>query len=165
MVRVEYPAPVRRLTLRWGDGDWEIADEVRVSSMTLPAPDPLPTGDKSIGFWVEATDGQGGVYHREVITDPLLGMEQFEEGGEITRGTHPHHKPTFEVLLPDLPEVTEVHLVSNPAGPPDQSGARPGRTVLTLPRGSQKGEQGGERSRKGTTQQSPDPDDEDGHQH
>lgn len=112
---LRWPGPVIRLTLLWDGSDWRIKSEQRVDSMTLPAPDPLPGGENSRGFWIETVDRDGRVRHREVMPDPLAGMEQFEEGGLVTRLTHPPHEVLIEVLIPDLPELAEVHLISNPA--------------------------------------------------
>lgn len=130
---VTYPCPVRRVTVRWDGSDWKIVKQIRVPSMTLPAPDPLPAGEQSRGFWIETSDVKGGIYHREVMPDPLLGMEQFQEGGEITRMAHPPHDLTIELLVPEVPGVSEVHIVRN-LPPPGKPGARSElrRTVLKL---------------------------------
>ena len=134
LIEVNYPCAVRRFILRWDKNEWKIVNQVRVSSMTLPAPDPLPAGEQSRGFWIEAADGKGAVYHREVMPDPLLGMEQFEEKGQINRINHPAHQVSLEVLVPDLPEVSELHLVSNPLGIHEHGEpSRLKRTVLKLP--------------------------------
>jgi len=104
--------------------------------MTLISPDLLPAGEQSRGFWIEGTDGKGGVYQREVMPDPLLGMEEFDEGGQIRRIDHPPHQVTIEILLPDLPEVSELHLISNPIGPRGEHGktGQLKRIVLKLSR-------------------------------
>lgn len=130
---IEWPAPVRRVGVHWDGSKWSIVSEVRVASMTLPAPDVLPDGDKSLGFWIEAVDAKGRVLHRETIADPLAGMERFDEGGLVTRTLHPPHEMTIEVLVPDAEGIAELHLVSNPTGPVHHGGeARFERTVLPL---------------------------------
>src|SRR5688572_18106179 len=111
VVPVRFPAPVRRVVVRWDGEDWTVVSELRVPSMTLPAPDSLPEGDATQGFWIELVEREGRVRHREVMDDPLAGMEQFEEGGEVTRLVHPPHDVTIELLVPDLPDG-ELHLVS-----------------------------------------------------
>ena len=111
---IRWPAPVLRVTLRWDGKSWRIDRQQRVGSMTLPAPDALPEGEKSRGFWVEVVDRQGRVRHREVMADPLAGMEQFDEGGVVSRLLHSPHNVLIEVLVPDVPDIAELHLVSNP---------------------------------------------------
>lgn len=136
LIEVKYPSAVRRCTVQMDGNEWQIVHQVLIPSMTLCSPDPLPSGEQSRGFWIEATDGKGGIYHREVMPDPHLGMEQFDEGGEIRRINHPLHKVSLEILLPDLPEVSELHLISNPPiiiEKPDKQG-RSKRIVLKLPR-------------------------------
>jgi hypothetical protein len=131
--RVDYPGPVRRLRLEWTGKEWTIAGEVRIESMTLPSPDELPAGEETRGFWVEASDGEGKVYHRELQPDPFGGMEFFEEGGEVTRGPVAHDV-IVDVLIPDRPEITKIHIVSNPASPGHDQGDRLTRWVLALSR-------------------------------
>lgn len=131
---VRWPATVRRVTVGWNGQGWSVLGEVRVKSMTLPAPDELPDGAKSLGFWIECIDSQGRVRHREAMADPLAGMEQFDETGQVTRLTHPPHDVTLEILVPDLGGVTELHLVSNPPTTvlDHHGGSSPRRTVLRL---------------------------------
>ena len=102
--------------------------------MTLPASDVPPAGDETRGFWIEVLDREGRVRHREVMTDPLAGMEQFEAGGGITRLLHPPHDVEIEVLIPDLPDLAELQLVSNPATPAPgrEAPSGPQRTRLRL---------------------------------
>jgi hypothetical protein len=66
------------------------------------------------------------------MADPLAGMEMFEEDGTMTRLPHPAHAVSIEVLVPDLPAITELHIVANPAV---RDAKRKVRTVLKL-RGS-----------------------------
>lgn len=131
---IRWPAPVLRLTLSWNGTAWRITSQRRVPSMTLPAPAVLPQGDKSRGFWVEVLDRQGRVRHREVLADPLTGMEQFDTGGQVRRLMHPAHDVQIEVLVPDLPELAELHLVSNPLARPGghDTASGPERTRLSL---------------------------------
>ncbi|MCF0041374.1 hypothetical protein [Dyadobacter fanqingshengii] len=134
LISVKYPCPVRRVTIQWNGQEWKIGKQVLVPSMTLPAPDPLPAEEQSLGFWIEAADGQGGIYQREVMPDPLLGMEQFAKGGEMTRINHPPHDIALEILVPDMAGLSEIHLVSNQK--PREGAAASGikRTVLALPK-------------------------------
>lgn len=134
LIAVKYPCPVRRITIHWDGREWKIVKQFRVPSMTLPAPDPLPAEAQSLGFWIEATDGKGGFYHREVMPDPLVGMEQFGKDGEMTRLNHPPHDITLEILVPDMPGVSELHLVSNTKAKAGTTASGLKRTVLKLPK-------------------------------
>ena len=138
LIPVKYPCAVRRVTVRWDENEWKIVNQVRVDSMTLPAPYPLPEGQNNTGFWIEGRNSKGDVYQREIMPDPLLGMEQFEEGGEIKRLIHTPHTVEIEILVPDMPGVSELHLISNPAGKMDTSAKHnhPNRTVLKLSSGT-----------------------------
>ena len=133
---IEGPGPVRRVLVRWDGKAWKIVADVYVPSMTLPAPDKLPDGDRSRGFWVETVDAKGQVRHREALADPFNGMELFDSNGDITRIMHPahlDHSTIIEALVPDLEEAAELHIVSNPVTA--EGDARPQRFVLKLPRG------------------------------
>jgi len=146
LISVKYPCPVRRVTIQWTGQEWKIVKQFRVPSMTLPAPDPLPDGEKSVGFWIEAADGNGGIYQREVMPDPLLGMEQFGKDGQMTRMNHPPHDVTLEILVPEMAAVSELHLVSNTRAQAGAAETGLKRTVLKLPKetgGDNPGQPGG----------------------
>jgi len=127
---VQWPAPVLRIALRWDGERWGIDGETRVPSMTLPAADVLPAGEKTRGFWIEVVDRAGRVRHRRIIADPLAGMESFEANGTITRMPDTGHEVTSEILVPDFVDATELHLVSNRGTRGEH--ARESRTVLKL---------------------------------
>lgn len=131
---IQWPAPVRRITVRWDGKAWVVMSEVRVASMTLPEPDGLTDGDKSRGFWIESIDTHGRVRYREVMTDPRAGMEQFDDDGQVTRLPHAQHDVTIELLVPDVVGIAELHLVSNPPATVVNHGGKswPARSVLRL---------------------------------
>lgn len=124
---IAWPAPVRRVALTWDGDRWSVSEEIDVASMTLPASDPLPDGEKTRGFWFEAVDAGGRTLYRQAIDDPLAGMEMFDGEGGVTRVPHKGHGVTIEVLLPDLPGLLDVHLVSHDGRRDDDT-----RTVLRL---------------------------------
>ena len=77
---IDWPAPVLRVTLHWDGEGWSVGDAIQVPSMTLPRSD--PTDPKTTtGFWVGARDANGRLRYRARLTDPLRGMEIFEESG------------------------------------------------------------------------------------
>lgn len=112
--RLAWPAPVLRVGLRWDGKEWSATDLVRVPSMTLPSPD---SGDpkKLSGFWVDTIDDGGRVRYRQRISDPLAGMELFDEKGDITRLEHKSHGVDIEVLVPDDVPAAAVRITSHPA--------------------------------------------------
>ncbi len=164
---IHWPAPVIRLELRWDGRSWLIAGEQRVKSMTLPAPASLPDGDNSRGFWVETVDRQGRVRHRDIMADPLMGMEQFGPNGDIKRLDHPPHDVLIEVLIPDLPELAEVHAVSNPIAHRGDHDQRPSRTRLSIKGRSPNDtdDNSGDTSSSNRDDMKPDDDHPNGHEH
>src|SRR5215213_744503 len=114
--QVKFPCPVRRLSIAWREGTWKIENEIRIESMTLPKSDELPEEAKRrgvTGFWYEAVDGQGRTLYRQVMEEPFLGMEVFDKDGKIRRTQPGHHDISLEILVPDVPEVEELHLYSS----------------------------------------------------
>src|SRR4051812_16625543 len=97
-----YPLAVRRLTLERDGKGWSIVHEQVVPSMTLPSPARLGAG-ATRGFWVEAVGKEDRVFHRELMSHPLLGVELFEADGTIRRHPKAPAEVTFEALIPALP--------------------------------------------------------------
>ena len=130
---VQYPCAVRRLSLKWDGKEWSIVHEQVVPSMTLPSP-PRFDAPAMRGFWVEAIGTAGRMFHREVMSHPLLGVELFEADGTIRRHPKARTEITIEALIPALPEITEVHVVSTytPGIAANAKGALPDRAVLKL---------------------------------
>lgn len=116
---IDWPSPTLRVTLHWDGESWTAGDAVRVPSMTLPNPSPGDPGKSTTGFWVSARDAEGRLRYRTRLTDPLRGMEVFEESGEMTRVLHKPHDVDIEVVVPDGEPVTELEIVSNSADRPD----------------------------------------------
>lgn len=116
---IDWPVPVLRVTLHWDGERWSAGDAIQVPSMTLPRSDPT---DKTTttGFWVGARDADGRLRYRTRLTDPLRGMEIFEESGEVTRVPHKAHEVDIEVLVPDRDPVAELEIVSNGTDRPDR---------------------------------------------
>lgn len=128
---IDWPAPVLRVPLHWDGEAWSAGDAVQVPSMTLPRSDPTdPT--TSTGFWVDARDADGRLRYRARMTDPLRGMETFEEKGDITRATHKGHAIDIEVIVPDRDPVAALEIVSNATDRPD--GIKPYTARLTIDR-------------------------------
>jgi hypothetical protein len=100
----------------WRKGKWSVEGEVYIPSMTLVASDDLPESDRGLsGFWWEAVDRQGQVIYRHMVADPFSGrMEVFDKDARIKRVQHRmHEEVTFDILIPDLPEIAELHFFSN----------------------------------------------------
>jgi hypothetical protein len=114
---IQFPCPVRRLHVIWRKGRWSVDDEVDIPSMTLNKSHELPAaapGHGVSGFWYEAVDAQGRVIYRQMLPDPFsVGMEIFSDEGVVRM---PHQMPeevALDVLIPDLPQITELHLYSS----------------------------------------------------
>jgi hypothetical protein len=60
-------------------------------------------------------DDQGRAAYRQIMPDPFSeGMEVINDDGTISR--RPHRMPDevlFDVLIPDLPQITELHFYSS----------------------------------------------------
>lgn len=116
---IDWPSPTLRVTLHWDGERWSAGDAVRVPSMTLPRPNPTDPRKTTTGFWVSARDADGRLRYRTRLSDPLRGMEIFEESGEVTRVPHKGHEVEVEVVVPDREPVAELEIVSNSADRPD----------------------------------------------
>lgn len=129
---VKWPAPVLRVTLHWGGNSWSTGDAVRVPSMTLPRSEPAESKPTTTGFWVSAQDSEGRVRYRTRMTDPLRGVEMFDETGTLSRLQRASHEIDIEVLLPDRDAVAAIEIVSNATDRSDQ--IKPYRTRLAIDR-------------------------------
>ena len=113
---IKFPCPVRRISVVWREGEWAVENEVRVESMTLPKSAELPEDRKQrgvTGVWYEVVDADGRAVYRQVLEDPFLGMELFDQDGKIKRVRTEHHRTSMEILVPDVPEVEELHIYSS----------------------------------------------------
>lgn len=140
---IRFPCPVRRLSVQWNENQWVVVGDHPVPSMTLPASAALPKTESAVvGFWFEAMDGAGQVFYRQILNDPIHdGMEQFEEDGSVTRirhGAAHDHAVTIEILVPDIPELDEVHVISSRGTQDEHPGKERGpnvtRSVIKLGR-------------------------------
>lgn len=107
------PGPVLRVRIERKEGKWRIARRIRVPEMTIPASDDLLSLDnagRSAGFWFEAVDAKGNLLYRQVLREPPRGVELFEDDGTISRVSVETDEYSVDLLLPDLPEIEDVHL-------------------------------------------------------
>lgn len=105
--------PVLRVRVRRSGNSWTVVSRTRVPSMTLPASSQLPEGrGRAVaGFWYEAADADGNVIYRRVMEDPTQDSAEVpSESGELQRITVDRPEVVFNVLVPDLPEVSEIRL-------------------------------------------------------
>jgi hypothetical protein len=132
--QINFPCPVRRIRVLWRKGKWSIQKEIEIPRMTLPKSSELPSArqrQRITGFWYEATDADGQVFYRRITAAPSLGeVELFEEDSTFTRARMEQPEVIFDVLIPDLPEVSEVRFFN-------ETGAEP-VAVLKI-RGRQRG--------------------------
>ena len=122
------PGPVRRLQIRWHQGEYEIVGDVRVDEMTLMAHDDLPddrAAAELTGSWFEVRDGGERVLYRQRLADPISGGDElFERSGGIRRVDVEHTDTVFELLVPDVPDAQDLVLVGLPPGGERRSRAR-----------------------------------------
>lgn len=115
--QLAYPRPVRRVRLRWRDGEWSIVKEMVIPQMTLPKPAELPQtqgGQGVSGFWWEATDAEGRVLYRQGAPDPTRPrVEIVDRDGAFRNLTPQSHEAILDVLVPDLPEIEEIRIFSD----------------------------------------------------
>ena len=107
------PGPVLRVRIERKEGKWRVIKRIRVPEMTIPTSDDLPRPDRSgrlAGFWFEAVDAKGHSLYRQILREPPRGVELFEDDGTISRVSVETDEYSVELLLPDLPEIGDVHL-------------------------------------------------------
>lgn len=127
------PGPVRRITLRWRDGEWHRMREIHVPSMTLPTSTVLPADSPEgvAGFWYEVRDATGALLYRRAVESPFEGYEIVGRDGSLRRG-EPVPEPEVDLLVPDLQPGLEIHLWSDHRAPGEKP-ARGARLVAKLP--------------------------------
>lgn len=125
--------PVLRLRVRYADGKWSVVKRLRVPTKRLPPSHVLPTQARISGFWYEAVGPKGVVLYRRSVPDPTEpSMEVRDEGGGLKRARAVHTDVTFDVIVPDLPGLTEIRLFSSTAGSPHPEREGLARHVATL---------------------------------
>ncbi|MCW7540094.1 hypothetical protein OOT46_19855 [Aquabacterium sp. A7-Y] len=138
--------PARRVMLGWDGEGWRVVREQRVPLMTLPPSDPLPDGPQAGAqgsFCIEARDAGDGLYYRRLMADPLAAVPSpWPPGPAPGHAPQPRPEVLLEVLIPDLPEISELHLVSLP-GDAATGTPRTSRAVLKLLRTGTSGGGGG----------------------
>ncbi len=110
---------VLRLRIHWRPpNDWTVVKRIELPSKTLLAHrdrSSMPKNAELTGFWYEATTGAGDVVYRRFMSDPTAPhAEVFDDKGEASRVDVARQEALFDVLIPDLPEVAEVWIFSNP---------------------------------------------------
>jgi len=134
---VRFPCPVLRIRVRARGDAWTVVKQTRVPSMTLQKSVELPVGPgrRLSGFWYEAAAADGSVLYRRVMQDPAdPSVEVRTEGGGLRQARPVRDDVSFEILVPDLPEVAEVRIFSSPkTGPVGQLREEPARQVAAFP--------------------------------
>jgi hypothetical protein len=123
----ERAGPVLRLRVRRSDDSWVIEKQIPIAAMTLPPSSSLPEGHGRpvSGFWYEAADPQGRVVYRRVMDDPTEdSVEVPAEDGEIQRVSVERPEVVFDILVPDLPEVSELRIFAQSKRKPKSQAAQ-----------------------------------------
>lgn len=115
--KVKFPCPVRRVRIQVRKDDWQIVKEIEIPSMTLSQPAEPPDGSKGrglSGFWVEAVDRKERALYRPVMANPFENSSEiFESDGSMHREERVRDEFVFDVLIPDLPDITELLFYSD----------------------------------------------------
>ena len=111
---------VRRVRIKWEkdpeqeEGKWTVIKETIIPRMAIPASTEIKSDvplEKISGLWFEATDEDNTVFYKGKIPEPRLNeVELFDEDGSIYRRKADRTEFIFEVLIPDLPNVSKINL-------------------------------------------------------
>lgn len=114
---MEMPAMPKslRLTFAYEGDDVRLVSRQEVDAIP-PASDDIADGAE--GFWIEVRSDQDEPVHRRVMEDPLRSdVEVFslEPDRSLARASVERLSGSFSVLVPHLPDATEVALFSSSA--------------------------------------------------
>jgi hypothetical protein len=129
------PTPPRalRVTIAWGNNELRLAGSERVAMIVPGAPTPPPREGQS-GYWIEVRDAAGAlVFHRPLHNPIRRDTEAYSplDRQTITRVPLTDSQGEFEVLVPDAPAASALHLYGPPPGA--ASDGVPAREILRLP--------------------------------
>jgi len=104
-----------RLTFAYEGDKVSLARVQRVEMIASPSVTSLPQLGAHGGFWVEVRDTSGAVLFHRVLHNPMRQMAEVHRLNQAVRlVTGMPGKGEFEVLVPDLPEASQVVLSGNP---------------------------------------------------
>lgn len=107
-----------RLTFRFNGDQVELASAERIARVAPGAPAPPPAGTEASGSWVDLLDRRGRVLFRRVLHDPFqTTAEHHSPEGQIEVVRRPPESGEFQVVLPDMPDGSDVAVWSSPLEP------------------------------------------------
>jgi hypothetical protein len=100
-----------RLTFRFDGDQVELASAERVARVA-------PGGTEASGSWVDLVDRRGRVLFRRVLHDPFrTTAEHHSPDGQIEVVRRPPESGEFQVVVPDMPDGSDVSVWSSPLEP------------------------------------------------
>lgn len=112
------PGPVLRLTVELDDGQWSVLAKTLVERMTVPASQPAPHPGRSgrvTGLWFEVVDRKGRVLYRNVLPEPLPGVEVHHRDGSMARISAPPRPWGTDIRIPLVPKGETFRLYHVPS--------------------------------------------------
>lgn len=107
-----------RLTFRFDGEQIELAGAERIAKVSPGGPVPPPAGTEASGSWVDLVDQGGRVLFRRVLHDPFSTIaEHHSPDGRIEVVRRPPEPGEFQVVVPDMPDGSDVAVWSSPLDP------------------------------------------------
>ena len=122
-----------RMTFRFQGGDIELVDRREVDTVAPPSQEaPRRAQAEQSGFWVELRDAEGREIYRRVMRNPIRVAAEVPDGeGGFTNKVSVAQSAMFSLLVPNLPEATELALFASPLDRPHLP--EPAREVARIP--------------------------------
>lgn len=112
------PRQSKRLTFRVAGDQIELVNEEKLQMMTPPSVGAPPQEGTHGGFWLEVQDDDNRVLDHRLLQFPLGdSVEVFSPDGTIEREFGPAKESTFEVLVPDYDDASNVAMFGESLDP------------------------------------------------
>lgn len=104
-----------RLTFRFDGRQVELVRRERLRKVAPGTTPDRPSAGKNSGAWVELVDRSGRVLFHRLLRDPLqTRAEHHSPDGRITLHVREPESGQFSVIVPEIPDATEVVLYASP---------------------------------------------------
>lgn len=124
------PRRSRRLTFRVAGDQIELVNEEQLEMMTPPSVGPAPQEGIHSGFWIEVQDADNRALDHRLLHFPLGdSVEVFNPDGTIEREFGPATESTFEVLVPDYDDASNVAMFGESLDPQASRARRAARAA------------------------------------
>ncbi len=117
MASEENPKYAYRVTFEYQGDQVRKVGQQRIA-MTAPPSHELAPSPNSTGFWYELRDDKNNTVYRRVMQNPIqTTVEVFSPTGTITRRPVQNPSGTFQVVVPEVQQATNLVLVATPQPP------------------------------------------------